>query len=157
MFWHRRSFRFFLPLLLSVLGVLPVRAGDQENEIVQLWNAKEHRKAERELEAWMEKEPKSAAPWVTAARLRFEEKRFKKCVSLGQAALKRSPQSADAYYWRGRAYEAMNQPLEAANEYRAALLADKDHAEARAGLDRASSLLGHSTADARDDGEFTDH
>jgi tetratricopeptide (TPR) repeat protein len=77
------------------------------------------------------------------AQAYFEKKSYKKCISICDKILDQDPRSADAYFWKGRALEAQKKPLEAANEYQAAILARDNFTEARDGLTRVSSLLGN--------------
>ncbi len=111
-------------------------------EIESLWDAGNKSRANRVLNSWMKQEKHSPYPWVESAALRFREKKYKNALALSKEALEKSPQCAEAYYWRGRSYEAMNKPLDAANEYRAALLAKAKYEEAQEGLDRVSAVLG---------------
>jgi tetratricopeptide (TPR) repeat protein len=117
---------------LSDRPAIPSKAG----EIRALWEANKKNEAERMLQDWIKKEQKSPDPLVTSASLRYAEGRYKKTLMLTEKALVKFPQSAEAYYWRGRAFEAQNKLLEAVNEYRAALLINKDYSDAQAGLNR---------------------
>lgn len=113
-------------------------------EIEALWQDSP-KKAHRAIRQWMKEEKSSPYPWVVQASLRYREKRYKKCLALGNKALTKDPHSADAYYWRARAFEAQGKPLEAANEYQTALAAQESFAQAKAGLDRAVAALGSPT------------
>src|SRR3954468_3888014 len=77
------------------------------------------KKAKKEIKKWVKAEPKSPWPWVAQADLQLREKRYNKCLSSTNTALERGPQTADAYYLRGRCYEGKGKALDAANEYRA--------------------------------------
>ncbi len=101
----------------------PYFVGTEGSEIRQLWDSGDKKAAEKRLRDWEDRDEKSGEPLVMAAIFQFEKKEFKKCLSLCEKALSRSPQLAEAYYWRGRAYEALDKPVEALNEYRAAVLA----------------------------------
>jgi len=136
----------------AALG-LPSSVSSQDStradEIRNLWRSGKKSKAEKLIAKWSQEPKRPAKPWVVAASLQFEDKRYKKCLSLAEKALKISPQEAEAYYWRGRAYEAMKNLLDAANEYRAAVLAAPDYADAKDALQRVQSQLGTPSMDAR--------
>lgn len=117
-------------------------------QITDLWQD-DRKQANRELKKWMKSDEHSPWPWIAAADLRFREERYGKCVSMADAALKRSPNMADAFYWRGRCLESRGKTLEAANEYGAALEAQPAHAAASEGLARLKPQLGETTADAQ--------
>lgn len=85
---------------------------------------------------------KTAADYLAKAEVAFGKKAYKKVITFCDKALDRDPQAADAYYWKGRALEALKKPLEAANEYRAAILARGAYAEAEDGLMRVNLNLG---------------
>lgn len=108
--------------------------------ILDLW---EHRRKEawRKIDDWMDEEKSSAQPWLVAARVCYLEKRYKRSLKMAQRALDKAPQNPAGYYWRGRAFEAMDKPLEAVNEYRAALMAQENFVQAREGINRVTSLL----------------
>lgn len=120
----------------------PVVAPSPRIEIEQLWADGQKKQAEKKLTAWMDKEKSSPWPWVTSARMRYEEKNFKKCISLAQTAIEKSPACGEAYYWRGRGYENTEKLLEAANEYRAAVIAKQPFPDAEVALGRVQVLLG---------------
>jgi tetratricopeptide (TPR) repeat protein len=111
-------------------------------EINSLWEQGQKSKAKKSLSAWMDAEKNSPWPWVQAARISFDEKKYKRSLSYLKTALEKSPQCADAYYWRGRNYEEQKKPMDAANEYRAALLAQEKFEAAQEGLNRVLALLG---------------
>jgi uncharacterized protein HemY len=140
----KKSLGFLLVLGLLMPGRL--HAADTTNpkadEIEKLYQANEKRKAEKVLDKWMQDEKNSPWPWVESGSLRFREKKYKKALKILKTALDKSPQCAEAYYWRGRSYEAMNKPLDAANEYRAALLAKDQYADAQEALTRVQAQLG---------------
>jgi len=115
-------------------------------EIDGLWDSNKKSEAEKALDKWMSEEKKSPYPWVEAGKLRFEEKKYKRALSSLQTALDKSPQCAEAYYWRGRSFEAMNKPMDAANEYRAAVLAQEKYVEAQEALTRVTTLLDSSNS-----------
>ncbi len=101
------------------------------------------------LDDWIKKEKKSPWPWVISAQLSFNEKKYRRCLTHAQKALDLSPQCADAYFLRGRALEETHKFLDAANEYRAALLVDRSFTEAQVALDRVSAQLGDPVFDAK--------
>lgn len=84
----------------------------------------------------------TAPDQLQLAQQYFDKKAYKKCISLCDKILDKEPRSADAYYWKGRAYEEQKKPLEAANEYQAAILARPDFQAANESLVRVNSLLG---------------
>jgi tetratricopeptide (TPR) repeat protein len=94
------------------------------------------------VDRWKSEDKKSPWPWILAGRFQFEEKRFKKGLSLLNTALEKSPQAAQAYYWRGRCYEAQGKDLDAANEYRAAIISQESYPEAQQALDLILAKLG---------------
>jgi len=115
-------------------------------EVIELWEAGKKSKARKEIEIWMEKEVKDPEPWVLLARFSFEEKRYKKCLSIASKGITKFPQASEAYYWRGRAYEAMGNYLEAGNEYNAAIHSDQGYQPAQDALDNLNRTLGGSSA-----------
>jgi tetratricopeptide (TPR) repeat protein len=120
---------------------------DRAAEIQRLWESHQERKAFGELKKWMKEDKESPFPWVLAAQLWYREGRYKKTISMGDAALGKSPKCAAAYYWRGRAFESLKKPLDAANEYRAALIAQPGFAQARQALDVVLVQLGSTASD----------
>lgn len=132
---------------MSLLIMGPLFA--QVEEIVDLWEGGKKRKAIRTLRKWEKEAPDKPGPYVATARLKFLQKKYKSCLRACKKALKKDPNNADAYYWRGRAYENLEKPLEAANEYSAALRARKGFKEALDGLNRVKSQLEKSPLDAR--------
>jgi tetratricopeptide (TPR) repeat protein len=141
-------------VLLVTLAAFSVRTSladlatdPRAQEIEKLWDSKEKKKAESLLDEWMKKEKDAAGPWVMSAKLRLKEGRAKKSLSLCDTALKKSPQEAEAYFIKGKAYESLGKPLEAANEYRAALIARADYAEAKQALDKILAQLGTPSED----------
>jgi tetratricopeptide (TPR) repeat protein len=118
------------------------KTASREAEILQLWNSGEKSDALKRLEEWKRSDKKSPEPWVTAAQIAFSEKKYKRCLSYAKKALDRSAESAEGYYWRGRAFEAMENWLDAGNEYRAALLANPSFSPAKESLDRVDPQLG---------------
>lgn len=100
------------------------------------------RDANRLVKEWMKAEEKTPWPWVGAARLAYHEKQFKKGLSYVNHALDKWPQCAPAYFWRGRIYEALKRPLDAANEYHAALMSADPYPAAKPELDRVLASLG---------------
>lgn len=127
---------------LGLPGGVQVHSKDATaDRILELWNKGEKRAANKELDKWMSSDGKSPDPWVLKARFYYEEGHFKKCLSVTQKALKRSPQCAPAYYWRGRAFESLGKPLESANEYQAAVHADSHFEEAKKALDSVMATI----------------
>lgn len=110
-------------------------------EIEALWEAGQKSQAQNKVEKWMEEEKKSPWPWVQAASLSFRQEKLKRSLAYVNTALEKSPLCADAYYWRGRIFEAQKKPLDAANEYRAALIAEQKYQEAQDALARVLALL----------------
>lgn len=110
-------------------------------EILELWKSGKKREARSKLNKWKSAQKKSAEPWVVAAQFEFEEGRYKKCITMAQKALERNPLAADAYYWKGRSFEAMNKPMEAANELKAAILGQTSAQDAQLTLDRVLNGL----------------
>src|ERR1044071_8636555 len=94
--------------------VKPRTPSYSKEEIFELWNGNKKGEALEKLDQWMNADRKSPEPWVTAAAIAFNDGRYKRCLKMGEKALEKSPQSAGAYYWRGRAFEAMSNWLDAA-------------------------------------------
>ncbi|OVE76964.1 hypothetical protein BVX98_03950 [bacterium F11] len=116
---------------------LPKRA----RQIYRFWEVKNKQKAFHEVRSWMKDEKTSPYPWLVGATLHFQEKRYKKCLKYCKKALKKKTQIGEVYFWRGRAYEALKKPMEAANEYRAALYAKQEFQPAQERLDRVLAQL----------------
>jgi uncharacterized protein HemY len=136
-----RRYWFFLLFCFAV----PLRAEPSNPKFLEMENLlaeNDLRGAERYVDEWMEQEKKSAWSLIAAGRLAYQNRQFKKGLSYLKQALAKAPQSATAYYWRGRIYEAMMKPVDAANEYRAALLATEPYTEAQPDLDRVLASLG---------------
>lgn len=132
----------FAGVALANEAALPPRP--EAAEIEALWNAGKKSQAERKLDRWMKQEKKSPWPWVQSAVLEYRQKKYKQSLARLKAALEKDPNCAEAYYWRGKNYEAQNKPMDAANEYRAALMAEAKFNEAQEALDRVLALLGSS-------------
>jgi tetratricopeptide (TPR) repeat protein len=123
-------------------AVSPVREPkDRGTEIRNLWAAGERKMAWKRANAWINREGNSAEAWTVGAELFYREGKYKKALSYAKKAISRSPQYADAYYVEGQAYEALKNPMDAANEYRAAMAAKKDFSEAKEALDRVMAQL----------------
>jgi len=116
--------------------------GSKGAEVMRLLKSGKRGEVEDLIHQWMKEEKQSASPWVYAGILKFEEKKYKSCLSYCEKAIDKAPQTAQAYYWRGRAYEELNKYLDAENEYQAALIADPDYAEAKLRLSGVEALLG---------------
>jgi tetratricopeptide (TPR) repeat protein len=112
------------------------------NELENLLAQNDRKGAEHLVDGWLKAEPKSPWPLVAEARLAYHEKRFKNGLAFVNKALTKWPQCSPAYFWRGRLYEALQRPLDAANEYRAALLSDDPYPAAQPELDRVLASLG---------------
>jgi tetratricopeptide (TPR) repeat protein len=134
--------------LFLLLPALPLHADEDLSPeqrmaaIEQKAASGDRRAAQREVESWKKKEGKAPWPWLAAANLSFQQKKYRRCLSEAQTALDKAPQNADAYYWRGRCFEAEGKALDAANEYRAALKAQAAHPMASEGLARVESAAG---------------
>jgi predicted Zn-dependent protease len=144
-----RALPLFLLMLLAV--ALPLRADEaapdhKVKNIEQKFVNGDKRGAQRDARAWLKAEPKSPWPRVASACLAFHQKKYNRCLSLAAKALDRGPQNADAYYWRGRCFEAKGNALDAANEYRAALQAEAAYPPAHEGLARVEPSLESSDA-----------
>ncbi len=129
-------------IFIGVVGMAGPAAAFSSEEILKLWEGDQKPGALKQLSQWKSADKKTAGPWVLSARIAFDQKKYKKCLSYAETALEKSPQSAEAYYWRGRAYEALSNWMDAANEYRAALLADPNFSQATESLNRMNSQLG---------------
>ncbi len=113
------------------------------------WESGDEKGAKADIRRWMKSDDKSAWPWVAGANIKFHEKKYGGCISMADGALKRDPNSADAYYWRGRCLESKGKVLEAANEYGAALEAQPLHLAAQEGRNRLRAQLGETPADVQ--------
>ena len=130
-------------VILAAFSLVPVIHADDSlppeqhiAAIEQKYVSGDRQGAEREVEAWKKADKKSAHPWIAAADLSFQQKKYRRCRSQAANALDLAPQNADGYYWRGRCFEAEGKTLDAANEYRAALKAETAHPRAQEGLAR---------------------
>jgi Flp pilus assembly protein TadD len=137
-------------LLISLFLCFPVQAEEKIppeerlKSIQQKIADGDRRGAARDVEKWLDKEPKTPWPHLAAAHLSFENKKYRKCLGQAADALDHAPQNAEGYYWRGRCFEAEGKMLEAANEYRAALKAEAAHPQAHEGLARIEGASGTS-------------
>ena len=111
-------------------------------DIESLWDSGNKSEARQLLEKWMRDEKSSPWPLVQSAALQYRQKKYKSSLATLKKALEKSPQCAEAYYWRGKNFEAQNKPLDAANEYRAAVIAEQSYLEAQEALTRVLGLLG---------------
>lgn len=125
-------------------------------EIMNLWKQNNKKAARRAVKKWMKKEKKSSLPWLMAGVLSYSDGRYKRTLSLCAKALEKAPLFRECFYWRGRAFEALNKPLEAANEYQAALAGGAPFSLAKAALDRILTQLGPSQASTPKAGSVTD-
>jgi tetratricopeptide (TPR) repeat protein len=101
----------------------------------------------RQADDLIAKKDRSAQPYLLLGRASFAEGRYGKTIGAMDKALKRDALCADAYYWKGAAYEAQGKLDEAANEYQAALKAAPGHARAQAAWKKLSDRI--TTADAK--------
>ncbi|MBL0350680.1 MAG: tetratricopeptide repeat protein [Elusimicrobia bacterium] len=147
-----RRTRLTLPLALMALGAAPLWAGSTaadaaENSsisaplgrsaAIETDLAAGHAVAARlkSLE-WAHAEPRSADAWTWVGRAYLAEGRNRRAVRAFNRALKWSPHNARAFWGRGQAFEKRGRLDEAANEYRAAVLADPHLADAQSALSR---------------------
>ncbi len=133
----------FSGVLLAEVATLQSQPASMEIEA--LWQQGKKGQAERRLDKWMKEDKKSPWPWVQSAVLQHRNKKYKKSLSTLEDALEKSPNCAEAYYWRGKNYEALNKPMDAANEYRAALMAEEKFNDAQEALNRVLTQLGSSS------------
>lgn len=124
-----------------VVPASPIEAQPKMTEIEGLRQAGKKSEADKALSKWTDSEKKSPWPLVLAAQFRFEERKYGKVVSLAQKAIDLSPQCAEAYYWKGRAYEMQKKPLDAANELRAALLLKDNDPVIKEAVNRVNATL----------------
>jgi len=115
---------------------------DRRSAILRLWQDGKKKDAFKQLNRWLDENKKSPAPSLLASQLYSEEKEFKKALAMANRVLKNWPEDADAYYWKAKAYEGLNKPVEAANEYQAALRARDEFPQAEEGLKRVQVLIG---------------
>jgi len=113
-------------------------------EIEALWQDGKKAEAEHELSQWMKQEKHSPWPWVQAAIFHYEGKKYNKSLSDLKTALDNDPHCAEAYFWRGKNFEAQKKPMDAANEYRAALMVEEKFNDAQEALNRVLAQLGSS-------------
>ena len=76
------------------------------------------------LARWIESDPSRAQPHVSLGKLAARDRDFTAAVAHFNAALERTPESADALNGLGLAYEALGQPDRAEQSYRRALEID---------------------------------
>lgn len=119
---------------MSILLLSPLAA--ETNEVIALWENGQKKQAKILLKEWKQKDQVTPDPLVTEAQIMFLEGKYKTCLRMGKKILKKYPEAAGAFYWRGRAYEALENMLEAANEYRAAIKAEKDYESAQQRLEQ---------------------
>ncbi len=118
-------------------------------EIRSLIDQERVAEASKVAHQWIHDEKKADQPWAYLAEIAHGKKQYKKAILLAGKALKQNAENGHAYYWRGRSYESQKNWLEAANEYRAALLANSKLFEATAGLNRVQTNLSLPGMDAR--------
>jgi tetratricopeptide (TPR) repeat protein len=119
-----------------------VSASDQQiADIRNLIGDKKYSDAEKKIQAWIKSDKKADIPWLLLAESSFARNNFKKTLSYSTKALDRNSENALAYFMRGRSYENLKEWMEAANEYRAALLIHPDMTEATEGLNRVKGNL----------------
>lgn len=84
-------------------------------------NAKDWKTARKKALAVLERDKKSAEALTLVGRSYLDEGRPKVAIKWFTKSLKRDPQRADTYYWKGKAYESLGKWDEAGNEYQAAM------------------------------------
>jgi tetratricopeptide (TPR) repeat protein len=128
-----------LGLPASTTAMAPVSGPRAEIEALLVQGKK--KEAQKKITQWMDKEKDSPWPWVMEARMEYENKNFKRSKTLADKALNKAPDCGEAYYWKGRALEALKKNLEAANEYRAAIIGPHKYPDAQKDLDRVLVTL----------------
>jgi tetratricopeptide (TPR) repeat protein len=88
--------------------------------------------ADARCAAFVRRNNNSAAGWTLWGRAKLAQKEYKQAVRRFNKALKRDPAYSEAFFWKGKTYEAWGKLDEAANEYQAAFHADAANAEAAA-------------------------
>lgn len=116
-------------------------AVDRMGEIRQLWTEGKKSEAQGKISEWIKKEKKNVLPWVLKTEFAFKDGRYKQALSLAEKALSKFPPDERLYFLRGQSYEALKNPMDAANEYRAALLLNKSNAEAQMALNKLMVTL----------------
>jgi tetratricopeptide (TPR) repeat protein len=92
--------------------------------------------ANRKAHAWVKTDKRSADAWTTMGRVALADNRPRRALSYFTRALKYAPHHAPAFLGRGQCFEKRGRLDEAANEYRAAALADASLADAQTALAR---------------------
>lgn len=146
--------RWLLPLALVALGTAPLRAESSAASTSTAVNgtpsapmgraaaiendlAAGHALAARlKAKEWTRTEPRSSDAWTWVGRAYLAEGRNRRAVGAFNRALKWSPHNARAFWGRGQAFEKRGRLDEAANEYRAAVLADPHLDDAQSALTR---------------------
>lgn len=123
-------------------STVSVALDTRREKIQNEWKDGHDKEAQRLLKQWM-KEGATAQPWTLAAEHAYRDRQYKKALKWATKAIDKFPKDADGYYWRGMAYEALRNPLDAGNEFRAALMANPQLASAQAGLNRVLIQLGN--------------
>lgn len=99
-------------------------------------DAGQWRKARRTLKSYIDKNPKSAEGWTLLARTYMATGANGKARRRFDKALKFDPHFAPAFVGRGELFEKKGRMDEAANDFRAATLADPGDAQAQQALAR---------------------
>ena len=92
--------------------------------------------ARRKAKEWARAEPRSTDAWTWVGRAFLAEGKNRRAVRAFNRALKWGPHNARAFWGRGQAFEKRGRLDEAANEYRAAVLADPRLDDAQSALVR---------------------
>ena len=109
-------------------------------------DAGQWRKARRTLKSYIGKNPKSAEGWTLLARTYLATGTDGKARRRFDKALKFDPHYAPAYVGRGELFEKKGRMDEAANDFRAATLADPGDAQAQQALARVVPEPPHADA-----------
>ncbi len=129
-----------LPASLALAKPAPESADPAfMSEAETLLNQGEWNKAIRLANRRLSRNSKSWDAWTVSGRAYLGKKQYAWAVRRFNKALKFRPAYADAFYWKGQAFEEWGKLDEATNEYQAAIHADAQQPLAQAALGRLTT------------------
>lgn len=141
----QKLFRRTAGLLTLLLGVPSVRAeetpaaatvADWALRVQEALAENNLRKAETNARSWVKAEKKSPTAWTALGQVTLADGKPRRALRYFTRALKWAPHHAPAFYGRGQCFEKRGRLDEAANEYKAATLADAAFSDANTALAR---------------------
>jgi len=112
-------------LFENVLRSSPTAPGALEGLAEARLALNDLRGAEQSARTVLERNKKNPEGWVLLARVAYARKDYKQVLKDCSRALRYAPHHSQAYFWRGKAFDAQGEPDEAKNEYHAATLCDR--------------------------------